>query len=441
MFSKKELRQLIGFLFAEQFLQMLVGLADTFIVSFAGEADVSGVSLVTAFNLVLVLAFSALASGGAVIISQYLGDRNKRMAGRAVGQLLMISFLLSVGLMGIILVFQTQILHLLFGRIEPDVMRTCEEYLFITTLSLPALAMYNAGAALCRSIGKTNVTMYISAAANLVNIIGNCIGVFSLHLGAAGVAYPSLLSRIVSAAAIFIYCGSKRCTVRLRISDVFFWDAPLLRKILGVAIPNGVENGVHQLVKVAISGIVAMFGTYQIAAIGVAQSIWAVGSIAGIALAPVYTTVIGQCMGAKNVDAANGYFRKLNKITFWLSVGWNALIFGVTPFLMRYYAISEEAKTLVIWLVLINSIFNGLFYPFAGAMANGLRAAGDVKFTMIVSLSLTVGARLILTVALGIWLGWGAIGVAIGMSLDLLLRAVLFLWRYHSQKWTYFQLI
>ena len=441
MFSNKDMRNLIVPLFIEQFLLMFVGIADTFVVSFASEADVSGVSLVTAFNTVLIFLFTALSSGGAVIISQYIGSKQDDTASRASGQLLMISALLSIIMTVLIVLFRTPLLSVLFGRIEPAVMQACEIYLLITTLSLPALAIYDAGAALCRSIGKTNVTMYISIVANIINVIGNCIGVFVLRMGAAGVAFPSLISRILSAVAVTFFCFQKQNPVRFRWADVFCWDGSLLKKVMGIALPNGIENGVHQLVKVALSSMVALFGTYQIAANGVAQSIWSLASIMGLAMAPVYTTVIGQCMGARDIDAANFYFRKLNKITFVLSVLWNALIFAITPLIVRYSAISPEAKSLVVVLVLINNIFNGLAYPFAGSLGNGLRAAGDVKFTMIVSISLTIGARLLFSALFGLWLGWGVVGVALGMSMDLVFRGVIFLWRYHSQKWTQFHLI
>lgn len=441
MFSNKDLRNLIFPLFVEQLLLMLVGIADTFVVSFVSDADVSGVSLVNAFNTVLIFLFTALSSGGAVIISQYIGNKDNQKAQASASQLLMISTVISVVLSAVILLFGDQILSLLFGKVEPEVMRASKSYLVITTWSLPALAIYDAGAALCRSIGKTNATMYISAVANIVNIIGNCIGVFLLELGASGVAYASLLSRVLSAVAITAYCLSRRNPTHYQIRRIFSWDGDLLKKMMSIALPNGIENGVHQLVKVALSSMVALFGTYQIAANGVAQSIWSLASIMGLAMAPVYTTVIGQCMGAGDIDGANHYFQKLNRITLVLSVGWNILVFAITPLYVRYSAISAEAKALVIWLVLIHNVFNGLFYPFAGPLGSGLRASGDVKFTMLVSVSLTIAARLFFSVLFGLWLGWGVIGVAVGMCMDLLFRGGIFIRRLRSQKWTRFRLI
>ena len=446
MFSNKDLKNLIVPLFVEQFLLMqfllmLVGIADTFVVSFASEADVSGVSLVNSFNTVLVFLFTALSSGGAVIISQYLGSKNPRKAEASAGQLLMASAVLSALLAGAILLFPRQLLGLLFGQVEEDVMEAGLTYLVITAWSLPALAVYDAGAALCRSTGRAGATMYISTAANVVNILGNCVGVFVLGLGAAGVAFPSLIARVLSAIAVTAYCFRGSGAARYRVRDIFVWDGALLKKILGIALPNGIENGVHQLVKVALSSMVALFGTAQIAANGVAQSIWSLASIMGLAMAPVYTTVVGQCMGAGDIDAAGFYFKKLNKITLALSLLWNALVFALTPLLVGQSAISAEARELVVWLVLIHNTFNGLAYPFAGSLGSGLRTAGDVRFTMVVSVTLTIAARLFFSVLFGLWLDWGVIGVAVGMSIDLVLRGAVFLWRLRSRAWTKFRLI
>lgn len=441
MFTNRDLKNLIVPLFIEQFLLSLVGIVDTFVVSYAGEAEVSGVSLVNSFNTVFIFLSTALATGGAVIINQYIGVGKKELAARSSSQLLTFSFVSSVVFSVFVLIFSRALLKLLFGRVAPDVMDACVTYLRISAYSFPALAVYNAGAALCRSVGKANTTMYISAAANVVNIAGDVIGVFYLHSGVAGVAYPSLLSRVIMAAAVTAFCAGSRREISYTRKDVFAWDGGLLKRILNVAVPNGIENGVHQLVKVALSSMAALFGTYQIAANGVAQSIWSLAALMGLAMAPVYTTVIGQCMGARNVYSANYYFKKLTKIGFVLSVAWNALIFALTPLFLKIYSISDQTAALVVVLVLINNIFTGLAYPFAGPLGNGLRAAGDIKFTMVVSIVLTVAARLFFSALFGIWLNMGVIGIAWGMSIDIVIRGVIFIARFKSQKWTRFSLI
>lgn len=441
LFSNKELKRMIVPLFWEQFLVMLVGLADTLVISYAGEAAVSGVSLVNQFNTIFIYLFTALASGGAVVISQYIGRQEMDHAGEAASQLLLFSTLFSGFIAAAVLLGNEALLRLLFGKVEKPVMDACITYLKISAYSYPALAVYNAGASVYRSLGKTNVTMYLSVVSNAINVIGNVIGVFVLKAGVAGVAWPSFIARVFSAAAITVLCFQKKNEVVYRGQWIFSWKGGLMRSILNIAVPNGVENGIFQLVKVALSSIVALFGTYQIAANGVAQSIWSLAALAGVAMGPVFITVIGQCMGNGNTEAAEYYFRKLTKITLLISAAWNLLIFLLTPAFLRFYSLSSETKHLILLLVLIHNVFNAAAYPFSGALSNGLRAAGDVKFTMYVSVLSTIAVRLFLSWLLGIVLDMGVIGIALAMVCDWVVRAALFIWREKTGKWKSFQVI
>ena len=441
MFTNKDLKNLIAPLFLEKLLVLLVGIADTFIVSYAGEAAVSGVSLVNSFSTIFIYIITALASGGAVIISQYIGRGVKEDAGETASQLLTASTLLAIIVSILILVLHRPLLGLFFGQVDPSVMDACIIYLQISVFSYPALAVYNAGAALYRSMGKTNVTMYISVAANAINVVGNLIGVFGLKAGVAGVAWPTLIARVFSAVVITGLCFGKRVDVCYTWRQICKWNTKLMKRILCIAVPNGVENGIFQMVKVALSSVVALFGTYQIAANGIAQSIWSLAALAGVAMGPVFITVIGQCMGAGDTDQAEHYFRKLLKITLTVSLIWNVLVFAITPIMMNFYRISDEAKHLVIILVLIHNIFNTVAFPMSGPLGNGLRAAGDIRFTMIVSISSTIGGRLALSVLLAIGLNWGVIGIAVAMCLDWVIRAVIFTLRLRSGKWKEFKVI
>lgn len=411
------------------------------VVSYAGEAAVSGVSLVNQFNTIFIYLFTALASGGAVVISQYIGRKAIDAAGESASQLLRFSAIFSTLVSALVLIGNEGMLRLMFGKVESDVMQACITYLRISAYSYPALAVYNAGASLFRSVGKTSVTMYLSVASNIINVIGNLIGVFVLHAGVAGVAWPSLIARTFSAAVITVLCFRKKNHVFYTRKWIFQWNGALMRLILRIAIPNGLENGVFQLVKVALSSIVALFGTYQIAANGVAQSIWSLAALAGVSMGPVFITVIGQCMGNNNTQIAESYLKKLTKITVLLSFAWNLLILVLTPLFMRFYALEPDTKQLVIWLVLIHNLFNAIAYPFSGALSNGLRAAGDVKFTMYVSVISTIAVRLLLSWLLGVALQMGVIGIAIAMVSDCVIRAVIFFWRQKSGKWKTFQVI
>lgn len=441
MFSNAQLKKMIVPLFLEQLLMMLVGLADTFVVSYAGEAAVSGVSLVNSFNTIFLYLFTALASGGAVVVSQYIGRKSAEKASESISQLLTVSTLFSVVLSIPILLFGKSILSMLFGSVEPAVMDACMTYLRISVYSYPAIAVYNAGAALYRSIGKTSVTMYVSIISNVINVAGNIIGVFYLHAGVAGVAWPSLIARTFSAVVITILCFTNKSGVRYFNRWIFKWNGLLQKQMLAIAIPNGIESGVFQFVKVALSSLVAMFGTYQIAANGIAQSIWSIASVASVAMGPVFITVIGQCMGADDTAEAEMYFKKLLKLSILISVGWNALVFAATPFVMQAYAVSEETRQLVIQLVLIHNLFNALIFPFADPLGKGMRAAGDVKFTMYISLFTTIGVRLVFSYLFGLVLGMGVIGIAYAMCLDWTVRAVIFWVRFKTGKWKSFRVL
>ncbi len=458
-FSNHDLKLLILPLFLEQLLEVLVGVSDTFMVSYAGEAAVSGVSLVNMFNTVFIFLFSALAAGGAVVVSQYIGSRDEKNGNLSAGQLVMIAAVFSAAVMIFSLVLNRQLLWLLFGEVDQDVMEACVTYLRISAYSYPAIAVYNAGAAIYRSMGKTNVTMNISLAANGINIVGNAIGVFVFHAGVAGVAYPSLIARTFSAVVILVLCFQKekhetqKCRkrrgetlsnsvcVRLEWRNIFHWEGSMVKRILGIAVPNGIENGLFQLTKVALSSITALFGTVQIAANGVAQSFWSVAALMGTALGLAFVTVIGQCMGAGDTEAAEYYMRKLLRITFLASILWNGLILLAAPFVLRGYAISDEAAHLVVILVIIHNLFNALFYPLSGALANGLRAAGDVKYTMYVSIFSTIGCRVVFSVLFGICLNLGVIGIAFAMCLDWMIRAAFFWIRFQRGKWKEFRVI
>lgn len=428
-------------LFLEQLLVMLVGIADTLVISYVGEAAVSGVSLVNQFNTIFIYLFTALASGGAVVISQYIGNDDMETAGDSASQLLLFSTIFSVIIAIVVLIGNKWMLGAMFGKVEPDVMQACITYLKISAYSYPALAVYNSGAAIYRSIGKTSTTMYISIMSNIINVVGNIIGVFVLKAGVAGVAYPSLIARTFSAVVITVICFKKENGVVYSKKSLMRWDSDMMKRILGIAVPNGMENGIFQLVKVALSSIVALFGTYQIAANGVAQSIWSLAALSGVAMGPVFITVIGQCMGNNDIEAAEYYFKKLLKITLIISAVWNLLILVLTPLFLRFYAIEYETKQLVMWLVILHNVFNTVAFPFSGALGNGLRAAGDVKFTMWFSILTTVAVRLVCSWIFAVVLNMGVMGIAWAMCCDWTVKGVIYFIRLRSGKWKQFKVI
>ncbi len=440
-FSNQTLRAMIVPLFLEQFLLLAVGLADTLVISHVSEEAVSGVTLVDQFNIIIIYLFGALAAGGAVVISQYIGRNDSGLASQSASQLLMFSTILSIFLMILTLAFHGEILNFLFGKVEPEVMDACVTYLIVSAFSYPALAIYNSGAALYRSMGKTKTTMYISVASNIINVIGNLIGVFILHAGILGVAIPSLIARTFSAVVITYACFSHENKVYYTVGEIFNLRAGLLGKILNIAVPNGIESGIFQIVKVGLTSIVALFGTYQIAANGVAQSFWSVAAICNPVMGMVFITVIGQCMGAHDINAAKFYFKKIMRITLTISVAWNILILALAPIILKLYALEPQTVELVLWLIVIHNFCSSVVSPYAFPLGNGLRATGDVRYTMIVAVASSVGGRLVLAYLFGVIFGLGVIGVAIAMCIDWIIRAILYKRRMDSGAWKNFQVI
>lgn len=441
MFTNKALKSLIVPLVVEQILVMLVGMVDTMMVSHAGEAAISGVALVDMIDYLIITIFSALAAGGAVIVSQYLGGRQKEQASVSAGQLTTVSFLLSIAVMAVCLLFHREILNLLFGKIEADVMQACITYFVITAFSFPFLAVYNASAALFRSMQKTNVTMYISALMNVINIVGNAIGIFVFKAGVAGVAVPTLIARAVAAVLMTAFLFRKQYDVHLSVPAIFSLKKDVIKSILRIAVPNGLENGCFALGRVLVTGIVALFGTAQIAANGVANSIDQIAVMVVNAINLAMITVVGQCMGAGEIEQSKHYTKKLMKISYIATA-----IFGIgiclsLPLLLRFYELSDEAYRYSCILIVMHNVLAILLHPTSFNLANSLRATGDVRFTMVVGIGSMLLFRLGSGMLFGVVLNLGVIGVWMAMGMDWLARSVAFTLRYKSGKWKTIKII
>ncbi len=441
IFSDKMLIAMILPLFIEQFFIMLVGVADTLMISYAGEEAVSGVSLDNMFITIFLFVFTALASGGAVVISQYIGKKDFENGQSAAGKLFAIAGIVSFIAMILVSIFNEAILRTLFGSVEPAVMEACVTYLRITAYSFPAIAFYNAGSALYRSMGKTKPIMVISVLSNIINVIGNAIGIFVLKAGVAGVAWPSLIARTVAAIIMIYLCFNSKNEVYLKVKEIIHLEWAMFKRILQIAIPSSFEGGVFQMAKVGLGTITAMFGTSQIAANGIAQSFWSMAALIGVAMGPVFITVVGQTMGAQDPEAADYYMIRLLKMTYIASVTWNGLLILAVPLVMQFYDLAPETKTLVVLLVVIHNVFNAFIFPISSPFANGLRAAGDIRYTVMIAVTSTLVVRVLLSIVFGIWLNLGVIGIALAMVTDWSIRAVFYMKRFKGDRWKAFEVI
>ncbi len=434
LFSSQALRDLIVPLVFEQTLAMTVGMADTIMISAVGEAAVSGVSLVDMINNLVFAIFAAMASGGAVIVSQRLGAKRTESAREAAQQLMLTTLVLGLSIMLITIAVKEPLLRLFFGSIDDDVMQNALIYFLISAISFPFLAIYNACAALFRSMGNASITLKTAIVVNLINVAGNAIGVFALHLGTAGVAIPSLLSRAAGAIILFILLRRKKQDIYLTHLLVRpNWNT--IQKILYIGVPNGLENGIFQLGRILVVSIIALFGTTQIAANGVANSLDAVGIIVGQATSLAMITVIGQCVGAGSEEQIRFYLKRIMVITYIPQAILEALIILFLNPILTLYGLSPETTQLTWILVVIHCGFAALLWPFAFVFPNMLRSCNDVRFTMIASIASMFIFRIGFSYVLGVSLGMGAIGVWIAMIVDWVCRIVCFVARYYSGRW------
>ena len=441
MFSNKALKKLILPLIIEQILIMAVGVADTVMVSYAGEVAISGVGLVDMFNNLISTVLAAIDSGGAIIVSQYIGNKDRKNANKASSQLLTITIVIATVIMLGCLVFHRILLSTFFGAIEMNVMKAATTYFLISAISFPFLGVYNSAAALYRSMEKTRTTMYVSILMNIINVVGNYIGVFILHAGVAGVAVPTLISRIVAAIIMFALSLNSSNLVYVKIKNVFAWNQEMISRILKIAVPNGIENGLFTLGRVLVTSIVALFGTSQIAANSVAGSIDQIAVVVVNAINLGIVVVVGQCIGANDYEQAKYYIKKLMKISYIVTGIIGSAVILLLPWILNLYSLSSEARNLTFILVIMHKIMATAVHPTAFVLPNGLRAAGDVKFSMVVGIVSMILFRLGAAVLFGIIFNLGIIGVWIAMGSDWLCRSVCFVIRFIKGKWRQFKVI
>ncbi len=435
LYSNKDLRKLIVPLIIEQTLAIAVGMADTIMVSAAGEAAVSGVSLVDTVNILLINVFSALATGGAVVAGHFLGQDRRKEASRVGWQILLFSTFLALFITVVFLAFHDSLLRLMFGNIEADVMEASKTYLIITALSFTGLAAYNACAALFRSMGNAKVTMWISLLINAINLIGNAICIFGLKMGVAGVAVPTTISRYVGAAVILwmMFAPERRISFHGQVTLRFNPD--LIKRILFIAVPNGLENSMFQLGKILVLSVVSTMGTAAIAANAVAGTLASWNILFGMSINLALVSVTAVCIGAGEIQQTRYYTRKLIRMEILLVALVSVIMFLAAPVLVSLYNLSPEAADMTVKVTRFHNIMAVLFWVPSFSLPNTLRSAGDVIWTMFIAIFsmwvFRIGASYLFTYVMH----WGLLGVWGAMVIDWVFRSVCYVIRYRGHKW------
>lgn len=437
LFSNRDLKKLIMPLVVEQFLAIAVGLVDSIMVSIAGEAAVSGVSLVDSVFILIITVFTALASGGAVIAGRFIGQKRSEKGNDAVDQLVIFILLLSVAVTVLVYVCKPFILNVVFGNIDSEVMHNCNVYLMITAASIPFIALYNAAAALFRAMNDSKTSMKVSIMMNLVHIAGNAVLLYGLGWGVEGVAVPTLFSRILAAVVMIVLLGNQKRLIHFTKPFKFRLQKKMLKDMLYIGVPNSLENSMFQLGKIVILSFVSGMGTSAIAANAIGNSICMVAVIPGMAMGYALLAVASQCVGAGDFEQVKYYTKKIIKWEYGVIIAFNVVIVACLPLIMKLYHLSAGTGELACRLIIMHAVMACLIWPISFTVPNTLRASSDVMYPMIWSIISMWVFRVICARILGGWFGLGVMGVWIAMFIDWVFRTVMFSHRYKKGKWQY----
>ncbi|MDR0861642.1 MAG: MATE family efflux transporter [Oscillospiraceae bacterium] len=435
LFTKKDLRKLIIPLVIEQTLGLTVGMFDAIMVSFAGESAMAGVSLVDTIAILLINLFSAFASGGAILVGQFIGAKDDKDASLAARQLVNVSLLISVAITVLCMTLNAQILGLFFGGVNADVMSSARSYFYITTLSYPAVALFNACAALFRGTGNSKTPMVNSLIMNGINIVGNAIFIYGFNMGAFGAGLSTTIARYVAAVTMLVMLRNPKLVISVRSYRFWVLDWPMIRHILRYGVPNGLENSLFQVGKIILAGLVATLGTASIAANSVINNLGGIEVIPGSAMGIALTTVVAQCVGAHEYEQARKYIKQLMLITYAGMIAFSVLMYAASPLLLRVYNLSDETFRLASKIMLIHSIGTALVWTTAFVPASALRAAGDVVYPMVIAIVSMMVCRVGFSYLFVYTTDWAIMSVYAGILIDWTFRSVLYMKRYLSGKW------
>lgn len=435
IFSNVDIRKLLIPIMLENLLASLMGTVDTMMVSNVGASAVSAVSLVDSINILVIQALSALAAGGAILCSQYIGSSNPKGANRAARQVFLVMTVLSVFISAICLILRVPMLKFIFGSVEAEVMADSQAYFLFTLLSFPFIGLYDAGASIMRAQKDSKSPMTISIISNFLNIGGNAILIFGLGMGVAGAAISTLASRVFCAVVVIIKLRNPYQTICVNRYYTIRPDWDLIKRVLYIGIPSGIENSMFQFGKLAIQSTVSTLGTVAIAAQAMTNILENLNGIAAIGIGIGLMTVVGQCLGAGRKDEAVYYIKKLSLVSEVVIIASCLIIFILTKPITMLAGMEPASARLCFEMITFITIVKPICWVPSFIPPYGLRAAGDVKFSMIVSCCTMWLCRVSLCIYLcRVW-GFGPIAVWIGMACDWMLRSIIFTARFHSRKW------
>lgn len=438
LYTNKDLKKLIIPLVFEQLLAILVGMVDTIMIAGVGEAAVSGVSLVDTINILVINLTASLATGGAVVAGHFLGQKDGKNAGRVAWQLVLFSIWMSAVVTIVFLAAHKPLLQVIFGQVEPAVMESAATYLIITSISICPLAVYNSCAALFRAMNDSRTTMLIAIAMNLINVAGNAILIYGAKIGVAGAAIATTLSRTAAAVIIMVLFFHTDRVISFKGQATWRMDFKLIKKILYIGVPNGLENSLFQLGKILLLSLISTFGTCSIAANAVCNTLAGFNILPGQAINMALLSVVSVCVGAGDYGQARYYTRKLVRIAMAALAGISGILIVFAPLIMKIYHLTPQTEELAIQVIRWHATLAIFFWVSSFTVPNTLRAAGDVVWTMLIAIASMWTFRIVFAYIFSNYFDGGLIGVWIAMTIDWAFRSLCYCLRYRGHKWEQF---
>lgn len=440
-FSNRDLFTLFLPLTIEQGLEYTVGMAASMMVARVGESAVSGVSLVDFVMALIISIFAALATGGSVIAGQYLGRKETASAKKAANQLVKVSLALAIVITILLYLCKPLILHNLFGSITKEVESAADQYFMVVALSVPFLALYNAGAAVFRTMGNAKLPMKIMLIMNILNVAGNALLVEGFHMGVLGVAIPTLISRLGAALIILFLAHRKNFELRITNFITERFDYAMLKRILSIGAPFGFENGMFYLGRLVVLSVVSIFGTASIAANSVSGTIVMFEVLPGMAINLGLSVIISRCVGAGDYEQAKYYKKKVRLIMHISFIICSAIVLALMPLILKVYDLSSEANNMIWIIVIAHAVMMILIWPSGYMLPIVFRGAGDAKFPMVVSIASMLLFRIALSYVFALGFHMGMMGTWVAMFVDWIVKSIIYEWHYKKDKWTRFKTI
>ena len=444
LFSDKQIAKILIPLVFQNILTITIGMVDSIMVSSASEAAFAGVSLVSSLDTLLITLFSSVAGGGAVVLAQVMGRGERDLACDAAKQLLYATTAIATFIAAVVLVFRVPLLNLLLGETEQSVMKNALNYFTFIAISFPFMAVDSSLAATFRAHGNSMVALKVSLMTNAINIAGNAFFIYRLGMGAMG---ATLLSRMIGAVIMTLIAHDQSHFIY--IEKIFHYrpDKTIIKAILGIGVPNGIENSLFHFGKLVTTSLISSLGTANIAANAAALSLVNLQYTAGGAVQNTMISVVGRCIGAEEKEQAKRYTRRLLGVGYLLVIVVSVSICLLSTPLLGLYHLSSEAFDTARSLLFYHSAVSVVIWAAAFCLPSAFRAANDVRFTMEVSIFSMWTFRVAIAHVLAkdvvsvfeIWSFPGAgldiMGVWIAMTIDWMFRTILFVWRYLSGRW------